>query len=109
MATPREYRKWKTDHRQWLSDSKKWKGANKKARLALKNLERAVKRHDNDIKSFEKKSKTYTSLMSRRPTQSQRKTLRKAYQTQGRNHALQSKSRKDLLRITKAIENSFRA
>jgi len=105
----REYRKWKLDHKQWLLDNKKWKGANMKARSALRNLERAVKRHDNEIKTFERKSKAYNSLMNhRRPTQSQRKTLRKAYLKQGRNHNLQSKSRKDIFKIAKAIEDTFR-
>jgi|GEM_PF-5148597 len=109
MAISREHGKWKKDHTRWTTDTRKWKSVKKKVAKALRGLQQAVNRHNSETKAFLKKAKSSKSLMSNgKHSTALHKKLRKTHTQQNQCHALQSKARKDLLRVSQFIEKTLR-
>jgi hypothetical protein len=109
MSIAIDHKSWKKDHHRWQATTKKWQSDQKKVCRAVEQLEKYLKQHNQELKTFLKKAKTQKSLMlGKNHSSSLHKNIKKTHLKQNRYYACQAKSHKNLLKLSKTIENTIK-
>ncbi len=109
MGTSIKLSSYKRDHDRWLTINKKWQSDQKKVCRAMESLEKYLKKHNMDLKKFAKTAKAEKSLFTNGNRPSLNKSLKKSHSKRNRICALQAKSHKNLLELSRKIEGTIRS
>lgn len=105
MAYTTDFRKWTKDRSKWEANQRKYKKSNLSLSKALKKIDKLLKEHGSEIGALEKRVKARGNHYRAGAIVSK---LKRAHFKQNLHHALHSKARNNILKITKSIENAVK-